>query len=60
MKVHVVERAFQLAASGEHTTLTSLQEALAAEGYTGTSIRAHLEGPTIRRDLAARMKASVT
>ena len=52
----IVQRAFELATSGEHATITSVQTALAAEGYSTGAIRSHLEGLVIRRDLRAAIE----
>lgn len=55
----LVQRAFELAASGAHPTLTAVQTALASEGYSSGAIRSHLEGLVIRRDLRAAIEKTV-
>lgn len=47
--VPIVERAFQLAESGEADQLNEIARCLAAEGYV--DVQAHLSGPFLRRQL---------
>jgi hypothetical protein len=51
-----VERAYQLAGSGNCVSLKEIRARLAAEGCSG--IRNHLAGPVIRRALTALCMAS--
>ena len=51
-----VERAFDLARSGDCRTLPDLVAALKRERHE--SVEAHLAGPSIRRDLKRLWKAS--
>lgn len=57
MQTHIVERAFQLARSGEHETLRDLDRVLSKEGYTTTDINGHLGSPMIRRQLSDLCRA---
>jgi hypothetical protein len=50
----LIERAFQLAASNQFTTVTQIRQALRKEGYTG--IDAHLGGRGVRDQLRALMQ----
>jgi hypothetical protein len=49
-----LERAFEMARSGQYATLSDLSRALSREGYSATQ----LEGGTLRRQLGALIKAS--
>lgn len=54
--VPLVERAFQLAATGECETMRDLNRLLRDEGYTPQSLRLH--GPDIRRALLRLMETA--
>lgn len=56
-RVHVIERSFQLADSGDFQTRSQILRALAAEGY-GMSQLIHFEGPAITRQLTERCVAA--
>lgn len=49
-----LERAFQLARSGEVSGLTEIRRALDREGYSGDQI----EGPALKRQLAGLIKTA--
>jgi hypothetical protein len=49
----VVERAFQLAQSGQFTSVTRVRERLRGEGYTHADIAAHLGGAAVQKSLKA-------
>ena len=51
-----VERAFEIAGSGEATGVAYIREALVREGYT--SVSGHLRGGAIRAKLRALCEAS--
>lgn len=53
---NIIERAFQLARSGECQTLTDIQARLKEEGFA--QIKAHLEGLSIKRQLNTLMTGS--
>jgi hypothetical protein len=48
---HTVERAYQLARSGDCATVKDIKGRLNAEGFS--AVRGHLDGPTIQRALLA-------
>lgn len=50
MRPSIVERAFQLAASGQYKSVTELRRQLSAEDYPDA--RPHLDGKTMRSQLA--------
>ena len=50
-QIHVVERAFQLARSGQFRNLPEIRLRLHAEGYDG--ITAHLGGPSIKKQITS-------
>ena len=52
-----VERAFELARSGQCHNVSDVRSALKAEGFTGVS--EHLAGPSIQRQLRALIQATV-
>lgn len=52
-RVPLLERAFELARSGEVSDIVGIKIRLHSEGYTG--IDAHLDGPKIRADLRQTM-----
>jgi hypothetical protein len=55
-QIHVIERAFQIAAENcACRKISDLQEALVREGYTINDLM-HLQGLTIREQLRVRMK----
>ena len=54
MNPGIIERAYQLARSGEFRTMTDLKRRLSQEGYD--SIPAHLGGRLTRSQLAQMMK----
>ena len=51
-----LERAFQLAKSGQVSGLTEIVKALRREGYSANQI----EGPALKRQLAALIKTART
>jgi hypothetical protein len=51
-----MERAFEIAQEGSCKNLQSLAVALAKEGFT--NVDSHLEGPSLRKQLGALMRAS--
>ena len=51
-----VERAFELASSGEFRNIAEVQKQLEREGYSSTAD--HLSGSSIRRQLRVLVKAS--
>jgi hypothetical protein len=48
---HTVERAYQLARSGDFTTVKEIRTRLTTEGFV--AVRGHLDGPAIQRALLA-------
>jgi hypothetical protein len=54
--VTALERAFQLAKSGQVSGLTEIVKALRREGYSANQI----EGPALKRQLAALIKTART
>jgi hypothetical protein len=46
----LIQRAFELAASGEYANVTQISEQLSKEGYV--AVRGHLEGTSLRRQLS--------
>lgn len=55
-RLSTVERAYQLARSGQCRNVDELRTRLTREGYE--AVQAHLSGPSIKRDLAALCKAA--
>jgi hypothetical protein len=53
-RMTALERAFQLARSGEVSGLSEIVKALKGEGYSGNQI----EGPALKRQLASLIKAA--
>lgn len=53
-RMTALERAFQLARSGEVSGLPDIRKALSREGYNGNQI----EGPTLTRQLADLIKTA--
>lgn len=53
----LLERAFQLAESGRAQSVKEIRVLLAREGYSALDLLA-LSGPTLTRQLSARIKAS--
>jgi len=49
-RIHVVERAYQLARTPACVSTADILKALAAEGYSGAEI-SHFQGSAIRADL---------
>lgn len=49
-RIHVVERAYQLARTPACTNTGDIMKALSAEGYSGAEI-SHFQGSSIRADL---------
>ncbi|MBB4839852.1 hypothetical protein HNP52_002944 [Sphingomonas kyeonggiensis] len=49
MQKSIIERALELAATGEYARIDHIERKLNAEGYT--NVASHLDGPTIRRQL---------
>ena len=56
-QVSTVERAYQLARSGDCRTIDDIRRRLTGERYE--SVQAHLSGASIKRDLIALCKAAV-
>ncbi len=52
----VVERAFQLAETGEYKTVTEIKLALRQENYAG--VDAHMAGRSLRDQLRLKMQAT--
>lgn len=55
--VSLLQRAFQLASSGEFTNVTYIAKRLSAEGYLGVS--GHLSGRSLRKQLNDLCRKSV-
>jgi len=55
---HLLERAFELGASGECKDIVDLERRLKREGYDQVS--AHLSGTSLRRQLAAAIKRAAS
>jgi hypothetical protein len=55
-ELSTVERAYELARSGDCSTVDDIRRVLTAERYP--SVQAHLAGPSIRRALLALCKAA--
>ena len=53
-RMTALERAFQLARSGEVSALSEIRRTLHREGYSGNQI----EGPTLKRQLTGLIKAA--
>jgi hypothetical protein len=53
-RMTALERAFQLARSGQVSGLSEIVKALSREGYSGN----HIEGPALRRQLAGLIKTA--
>lgn len=53
--VPIIERAFQLAQSGEYSTLESVRKQLKAEGYSLN----HLDGRALTKQLRELIKATL-
>jgi hypothetical protein len=51
----VLERAFQLAKSGQYATVTEIQKRLNAEGY----VTAQITGPMLRKQLRTHIMATL-
>ncbi len=49
MEKSLIERALELAATGEYVRIDQIERKLNAEGYT--NVVSHLDGPTLRRQL---------
>ena len=56
LKPGIIERAYQIADSGEVSDILHIKTRLNLEGYF--EIDAHLDGSTIRRDLKRRIAAA--
>ena len=54
----LIERAYELAASGSYGTPSAVKRALSGEGYTTTDIQTQLHGSTITAALMKRCKDS--
>lgn len=61
--MNIIERAYELARSGDCASMVEIERVLSREGFT--NVLAHMSGPTLRRDLtrlcreaAAERKAS--
>jgi hypothetical protein len=55
----LIERAFQLAETGELTSTSELRQRLKHEGYAEVTISVSLHGPFIRRQLRETISAAV-
>lgn len=51
----IIERAYQMADSGEAASTKALRQALRSEGYPHSEVAAALTGLAIRRSLTARI-----
>lgn len=49
MEKSLIERALELAATGEYARIADIERKLNAEGYT--NVVSYLDGPTLRRQL---------
>lgn len=58
MQTSLLERAFQIARSGEASTINQIAHALRREGYVDRAILANLDGQAIRRALRAACRTS--
>jgi hypothetical protein len=56
MSLHTLERAFELAQSGDCTTIDDIRRRLKTESYA--QVDAHLAGATVRRQLLDLCKAA--
>jgi hypothetical protein len=56
MSLHILERAFELAQSGECGTIDDIRRKLKAESFA--QVDAHLAGATVRRQLLDLCKAA--
>jgi hypothetical protein len=56
MSLHILERAFELAQSGDCTTIDDIRRRLKTESYA--QVDAHLAGATVRRQLLDLCKAA--
>jgi hypothetical protein len=54
----IIERAYELAASGRFTTVKDIRARLKAERFTAAAISAHFNGRSLRRDLASLCQAN--
>ena len=52
----LIERAYELAATGLYANPSHVKKALSAEGYGNLDIQTHLHGPTITAALMKRCK----
>jgi len=52
----LIERAYDLAASGDHASPSDVKKALSLEGYSNIDIQTHLHGSTISAALMKRCK----
>jgi hypothetical protein len=55
---HLLERAFEIAASGTVSTTTELRRQLGAEGFSFSEVAAALEGQHVQGQLRAAIKAA--
>ena len=55
-QINVIERAYQLARTGEFAKVEHIERRLTREGYT--SVADHLSGRMMRRELNAMMRAA--
>jgi hypothetical protein len=55
---NTIERAFELARSGEYQSIQDLERQLRSEQYE--AVPQHLQGPSIRKELQALMRAART
>jgi hypothetical protein len=56
MRLSLIERAFQLADSGTCENISDIERNLTRENYE--SVLQHLTAPSLRKELASRIRAS--
>ena len=54
----IVERAFQLAATGDYAIPSEIAKRLADEGYLRADVASSFEGLSLKRELLARCRAA--
>jgi hypothetical protein len=54
MQKHIVERAYELASSGDFSDLADIRQVLSREGYS--NVAAHFAGMTFRNELLAKCR----
>lgn len=58
MQMPVIERAYQMAKSGDYSTVTQIKAALVGEGYMRPSVSSYLSGLALQRDLNRLIKSA--